>query len=201
MDLKLSQTINSVKLYMMEAAHKAEHRKLSMYKENPIKCIKGCSHCCSRLPIITIAEATIIYDYLHTNKKWFDKKEEIKEQAKLANDINYIAWFKMNKKCSLLKNNLCSIYPIRPPFCSTHFVTSNPELCDPWSTAAGKFALTSMDDLLEEFSKKVDDKVDQYGIFRTSFPLPIALLIAERIQYQSKLEIHQVIRLVFNELK
>lgn len=186
---------------MMEVSHKAEHRKLTLYRDNPVKCAKGCNYCCSRLPIITIAEATIIYDYLYTNKKWFDKKEKIKEQAKLANDINYVAWFKMNNKCSLLENNLCSVYPIRPPFCSTHFVTSNPDLCDPWSSSPGKFALVNMDDVLEEFNKKISEKIDQYGIFKMSFPLPIALLISERIQHQSKLKIHEVIKLIFNELR
>ena len=202
MDLRLAQTIQPVKLALINAAQKSIKRHLFVYQDK-ITCKPGCHSCCSRMIIITIAEAVVIHDYLVSTNKWFDTREKAKNQAKLADDANYVAWFKMNIKCPVLneKTGLCQSYKYRPAICSVHFVKSDPKLCDPWSAQRGGYDPLDMSDLYEEFSKTLKNLVDPFGIFNIRVPLPIALLIAERIQIQSNLEIHKVISLLHQELK
>jgi Fe-S-cluster containining protein len=185
----------------MEVAQKSERRKLNIIKE-PVSCKAGCNSCCSRLITITMAEAVVIHEYLVQNKKWSKVREKSIELFKLSHDTDPIAWFKMNISCPILdEKGLCSAYSIRPVVCSTHFVTSDPDLCSPWSSKSGSYKSVDMGDLYIEFQEKISSKIDSYGIFNLRLPLPTALLLAERIQVQSNLDFQQTMNMLFNELR
>lgn len=201
MDLKLSSILGPVKTAILDAASSAEKKRLFVLKEES-SCKSGCSACCNRLIRITVAEGILLYDHLLKNGKWSEARKKAKEQLPLVKDINPIAWFKMNQSCPVLddKSKTCMAYEMRPVKCSTHFVKSSPDLCDPWKTAPGSYEVLDMDDVLDKFRKRFTENVDGYGIFQIESSIPVSLLLAERITIQSGLGLDKIISMLYNEL-
>lgn len=201
MEFQLSQAIGSVKMAIIGTAEKAERRRLNMYR-GQIQCKPKCTGCCSRMLPITIAEALVMHEYLLKKKQWLEVREKAREQAKIAKNASMVTWTKMNIKCPVLsEEGLCKAYMVRPPLCSTHFVKSDPRACDPWATGNYKYDPVQMNDLHDLFVKKTKSVVDNYGIFNLKLPIPVALLLAERIQVQSDMDLQKTVSLLFNELK
>jgi Fe-S-cluster containining protein len=198
-EFHLAQAIKDIKIAMMETAHKADKKHLSVY-QGTISCKPGCDACCSRLVGITIAEAVVIHDYLNTNGKWAALKPEVEAKARLSMDSNSVSWLKMNVKCPLLQNKKCSAYLVRPPACSTHFSVSDPSLCDPWSTKKSP-QIVEMIEFIESFNEFLDSKLNEYGVLKIHLPLPAALLLAEKIQKQTNKSISQTMDVLIRELK
>jgi len=140
-------------------------------------------------------------DYLVKNGTWNGVKKRAQEVAGRSMTTPIMAWFKMKISCPVLDpvNKLCQGYQIRPAICSTHFVTSPVELCDPWATSPGQYQLADMDDLLALFLKNLEREIDGYGILALRLPTPVALIFAEKIKNQSGLTSDEAIRLIFTE--
>lgn len=85
----------------------------------------------------------------------------------------------MNIECPLLKNSKCSVYDIRPISCSTHFVTSDPRLCDPWSAETGSYIPYDFDDIREQAENKINSMFRSSGLLGVKLPIASALLFAE----------------------
>jgi Fe-S-cluster containining protein len=200
MEVRLAEALGPVKLAVMDTATAAANRRLAIYGDK-IPCKPGCAGCCSRMVRITMAEAAILYEKLVQDKLWLEVKKEARSQFAIAKDADPVAWFKTNRPCPVLdrQKNLCKAYSVRPAACSTHFVISKPELCDPWSTAAGTYVSADMDDLLEKFTKRVMENIAGHGVFSLELPIPVALLLAERISIQSGLELDKAVALLFQE--
>jgi len=90
-----------------------------------ISCKKGCSHCCHLNVYITEIEAKIIAEYCHDHNIPIDQNYLMKQ---LAIDENQISK-SQHSACVFLKNNECSIYPVRPSVCRTMYVFTDPSLC------------------------------------------------------------------------
>lgn len=167
-----------------------------------IPCVAGCSGCCSRLVRTTVAECVILYEALVASGDWKEVSMRARDQWRDASDANPLAWFKMNRKCPVLnpKTMTCLGYAVRPTFCSTHFVTSNPRSCEPWSQSEGSFQPVDFDDIHVEFRTKLMETVAAFGILGYELPLPVGLLFAERISVQSGLDLQDVLRLMLQEL-
>lgn len=200
MDIHLSNALSAVKMALGETAQKSTHRRLTMIKESPCKI--NCTGCCARPIIISIAEAVIIYEHLVKEGTWLETRERAKNQFKLSQEAAPLAWFKMNIKCPVLNDKgECGAYKVRPAACSTHFVTSDPDGCDPWSIKKIEYEPASMHDLYREFQEKLEKGVASYGIMSFMTRVPAALLIAERIQVKTSLSVQEVIALLHNEFR
>ncbi len=202
MEINLSKALGAVRVALGETAQKAQSRRLMVYPTE-IKCLPKCDSCCARLITISIAEAFIIYEHLLREDKW----EEVRERAvtifKTSQEASPLSWFKMNVKCPVLdqETKLCKAYGSRPAICSTHFVSSDPAGCDPWATRDVPYESASMHDLFNEFQEELSRKVPQDGIMSMVVHLPVALLIAERINKKTTLSVQDTISLLYNELK
>jgi hypothetical protein len=89
-----------------------------------IQCKAGCTYCCFIDLDVSGDEATVIIDYCKENNVEIDRDYLTKQAAagrKTYSDLS---------KCVFLKDNLCSIYPVRPMACRKHWVKSDPALCD-----------------------------------------------------------------------
>ena len=89
-----------------------------------IQCKAGCTACCYIDVDISADEATVIIDYCRENDIEVDKAYLTKQAA--AGRKSYSAL----SRCVFLKDNLCSIYPVRPIACRKHWVKTDPALCD-----------------------------------------------------------------------
>lgn len=89
-------------------------------------CRKGCSNCCSQSIIISDWEAEQIAKF--TGRKRGRGKRAAVENADMVSKVQkkYIG-----KTCPFLKENLCSIYMVRPQACRLHFsMADDPFPCD-----------------------------------------------------------------------
>lgn len=166
-----------------------------------IKCKPGCSGCCAQLREISIAEAVIAHQKLVADKLWEVVRPRALAQFKIAQETSPLSWFKMNIKCPMLDadTQLCMVYPVRPAVCSTHFVSSDPEGCSPWSVKKVGYHPVPMVDLLIDFQKRLSSSVAAFGIMSFMAPIPVALLIAEKIQMRTNLNLPELIRIIMHE--
>jgi hypothetical protein len=89
-----------------------------------IQCKAGCTHCCFIDVDVSGDEAAVIIDYCRENDIEVDK-DYLTEQAAVGR-----ASYSNLSRCVFLKDNLCSIYPVRPIACRKHWVKTDPALCD-----------------------------------------------------------------------
>ena len=70
--------------------------------------------------------------------------------------------------CPLLVDGACSVYPVRPAVCRTHFVSSDPSSCcaaiDPKSTEAPPVVLKSVVDATSPYSKAIQNHIEDAGV-------------------------------------
>ncbi|MEO6251880.1 MAG: YkgJ family cysteine cluster protein [Ferruginibacter sp.] len=89
-----------------------------------IQCKAGCTACCFIDVDVSGDEAAMIIDHCTENGIEVDKAY-LSEQAATGR-TSYSAL----SRCVFLKDNLCSIYPVRPIACRKHWVKTDPALCD-----------------------------------------------------------------------
>jgi Fe-S-cluster containining protein len=200
MDINFPSGVANVKLAILNTAQKSEKRRLQLIKQN-IPCKSGCSACCSRYILVSVAESLVIYHDLVQKGTWESVRVRASRQIQLLKNAQPLAWFKLNQKCPVLdpESEKCLAWETRPPVCSTHFVSSDPKLCDPWGSGSGQYVPINMDDLYEEFQRKLALELAEFGILSLRVALPIGLLLAERINVRSSLDLDKVISLMFHE--
>ena len=120
--------------------------------KNEIQCKLGCTACCFIEIESSGDEAAAIINYCKENNIGIDQ-EYLTKQAETGRKT-----FSEVSRCVFLKDNLCSIYPVRPIACRKHWVKTDPVLCD--------------------FSKNIINKVGGYFDLNTEI-LASALLNVE----------------------
>jgi len=148
-----------------------------------------------------MAEAIIIYEYLRSRDQWIKVKKRSQDQFKTAQLTDPLSWFKLNISCPVLgPDKLCTAYQIRPAMCSTHFVTSDPKVCDPWGAGPGEYEAIDFDDLYMKFRERNKNAVIGFGVLSLELAISSALLLAERISVQSGLNLEQAMSFIFRQL-
>jgi hypothetical protein len=89
-----------------------------------IQCKAGCTACCFIDVDICQDEAAVIVDYCRETGIGIDR-EYLTRQAAVGRKT-----YSPLSKCVFLKDNCCSIYPVRPIACRKHWVKTDPALCD-----------------------------------------------------------------------
>lgn len=89
-----------------------------------IQCKEGCTACCFIDVDLSEDEAAVIVDHCKENKIEIDK-DYLMQQAAVGRKT-----YSPVSKCVFLKDDLCSIYPVRPIACRKHWVKTDPALCD-----------------------------------------------------------------------
>ena len=159
-------------------------------------CKLGCCHCCRHHILTNIAEAHTLSQYVKRElssdrindlrmrtqqwHEWEDSRPgryppaNVDEQTDLSNYDHY---------CPLLVDGECSVYPVRPVVCRTHFVSSHLLSCraahDPESTEDAPVVLTSVMMATSPFSMAIRDHIENAGLdfSRSIMPLPHWLAI------------------------
>lgn len=89
-----------------------------------IQCKAGCTACCFIDVDVSGDEVAVIINYCKENGIEIDK-EYLTKQAAVGRKL-----YSALSRCVFLKDNLCSIYPVRPIACRKHWVKTDPALCD-----------------------------------------------------------------------
>jgi Fe-S-cluster containining protein len=107
----------------------------------PATCSKGCSHCCRQEIYVPRAEAEAMVQWLEGSAPHVIADLKVKIAA-------WLHWYRSEypkltasgvtrrealsshgPECPALLDGACSIYPVRPIFCRTHYVTSPADAC------------------------------------------------------------------------
>ncbi len=89
-----------------------------------IQCKAGCTACCFIEIDMSGDEAAAIINYCRENDIEIDREYLIKQAAVGRKSYSELS------RCVFLKDNMCSIYPVRPIACRKHWVKTDPDLCD-----------------------------------------------------------------------
>jgi hypothetical protein len=133
-----------------------------------ITCKPGCTACCFIDVDISADEAAVIIDYCTENKIEIDSDYLTKQ-----NEAGRKTYTPLSR-CVFLKDNYCSIYPVRPVACRKHWVKTDPVLCD--------------------FSKNIINRVDGYFDIHTEI-LASALLNVDETGPLEKVILHELEKL------
>jgi Putative zinc- or iron-chelating domain len=89
-----------------------------------IQCKAGCTACCFIDVDVSGDEAAVIIDYCMENGIEVDKAYLTEQSAVGRKSYSSLS------RCVFLKDDRCSIYPVRPIACRKHWVKTDPALCD-----------------------------------------------------------------------
>ena len=89
-----------------------------------ITCKPGCTACCFIDVDVSFDEVAAIINYCKENAIEIDK-EYLEKQASVGRKK-----YSELSRCIFLKDNMCSIYPVRPIACRKHWVKTDPSFCD-----------------------------------------------------------------------
>lgn len=181
MEVDLKNYLSELAFELSKTSAESNRKRLTVLKGKE-SCQPGCSSCCKRLVYITIGQAILIHERIRKDGDWESVKKKCEELKPLLKNVSSVSWYRMNIECPLLVDNLCSVYSIRPTACSTHFVMSDPELCDPWSPKAGSYDLRDFDDLRKQTESKIDSMFNANGVLGVRLPIVTALLFAEYVK-------------------
>ena len=126
----------------IDAAAGRELDRLLREEEVAASCRRGCSSCCGQHIQTNPAEAHALGRYI---RRTFSAKRlgDLKRRTEA-----WLAWDGRKRAghapagpagdeeasfCPLLVAGACSAYPVRPVICRTHFVSSDPSACRPYS--------------------------------------------------------------------
>lgn len=146
-----------------------------------VKCTRGCNSCCNRKLEITLAEAIEIVHYLKKTNQWAQVSTKI---SKLDMDLSLVdptVYFSMSKPCVLLKDGECMAYAVRPISCASHYVHSDPKLCDALSGEEGIYEVSAIVMKIIDFKMKLKKIFETDSILTKSGWLPFALKAASAI--------------------
>lgn len=182
---------------VLQAVSSSEKRRLHLAKA--ASCAPGCHSCCYRLIEITVGEAAVIVSHLRESGDWKRVRAAASSLAGRARECSADTWFKMRTPCPVLtKDGACSAYAVRPPACAVHFVTSDPASCDPWSSEPG-FSPVDMSDIYLESQATIGQAIPPGGIMSMALPIPLALLLADRVAVRTDLTFEQAMEMMVRE--
>jgi Fe-S-cluster containining protein len=98
----------------------------------PIACQEGCAWCCYKLVGTTVPEVFRIVEYLRQNlpaDELHAAQERIVQTDEQRRSLKEDRWQAARLPCSLLVNNRCSVYPVRPLTCRG-YNSSDPQTCE-----------------------------------------------------------------------
>lgn len=198
MKFNITKRTEKIKLPILEAIHLSNNRRIT---NKSVSCSNECNGCCKRLVTITIAEAVVIRDSLIAKNEWDKVKAICEKYRDKINNVSAISWYLMNYDCPVLIDEKCGAYEVRPIRCSTHFWTGNPKACDPWDIESDDVNPLDFFDIAENSYKKLFNVVDKFGILKIQVPIPIGLLMADRIDVDNDMNLEDFIITTNREVK
>ena len=143
-------------------------------------CRLGCSHCCRYHIIMNVAEAHTLAQYVKRELsvdqikglrmrtlQWHEWDKSRPDRYFSANIYPQIDLSSYEHCCPLLERGACSVYPVRPVVCRTHFVCSQPKSCyatnNPESKVDSPVVLTSLVAASSSFSLAIKNHIENAG--------------------------------------
>lgn len=105
-------------------------------------CRKGCAHCCRQEILVTRVEAEAIVAWIEASwqppqldalkdriRAWLVWARDGFQRRVDGGEARDVVAYEHGPLCVALEDDACSIYPVRPMMCRTHYVSSSPDAC------------------------------------------------------------------------
>jgi hypothetical protein len=187
--------VNGVYASMDEAISARLHR-LEVDEGLRPTCAEGCCHCCRYYILTNMAEAHTLAQHVrrewaegqinelrvrtHQWHVWDSSRPGRRVSTKIDKQVDLSHY---EDCCPLLINGACSVYPVRPAVCRSHFVSTSSLSCralnHPGSAVETPVALASLVAAADLFCRIIKDHVEKAGLDydRTRMLLPQWLAI------------------------
>jgi Fe-S-cluster containining protein len=140
-------------------------------------CQRGCCSCCGQHIQLNPVEAHTLGQHI---KRTFSRQQidGLKRRTR-----RWLAWEAVRRQgdtpdesdedlaepcCPLLVERICSVYPVRPVICRTHYVRSDPSACraahDPRPSEPAPVALTSIIQVTQPLSQLFRAEIEAAGL-------------------------------------
>jgi len=144
-------------------------------------CKSGCCHCCRCHILTNIAEAHALGQYIRREfspaqmgalrmrtQQWHEWDNSRPGRHPLSNTDGQVDCSSYDHACPLDIDGACSVYPVRPVVCRTHFVCSQPVSCqganDPESAGEAPMMLRSVVTAASPFSAALKGHIENAGL-------------------------------------
>jgi Fe-S-cluster containining protein len=151
-------------------------------------CTKGCTGCCYLLAVVSFADAVVLAVHLVDSGTWEEWVPRLRAQAlTLTRDGRHLGsreYFAQKVPCAFLdtQTGLCAVYRHRPVPCRTHYVVTDPALCEPGTDqVVGKLDLYALEAIGLEVSEKLNPEALSFA-----GPLPLAVLFALGVVFRQR---------------
>ncbi len=129
----------------VDQATAGELLRLRLEKGIVPSCRQGCFACCGQHILATSVEARTVAEYLRREftaaeiralrkrtRRWhhWDRRRLQPENTRSWDEEDSLP-------CPLLVGGICTVYPVRPLTCRTHFVSTDPRFCRPGNDPKG----------------------------------------------------------------
>lgn len=140
------------KIAALKELYKDIDYAVSRDEDNQITCRKGCSFCCHINVHVYELEVKAIVEYCSEHGIAIPA-QHLREQLKFTeNEV----WKSEHSACVFLKDNLCSIYEVRPGACRVHVSVDNPDICN--IKKHGPITVKVARDNIAEFFRSIIDE-------------------------------------------
>jgi Fe-S-cluster containining protein len=165
--------VNSVYMSVDEAIG-CELSRLVTEKGVVPSCKAGCYYCCGQHILTSIIEAKAVIQYIkrefsqHQIEDLRIRTRKWHEWDSIRSDSDDTKMLRTYQYCPMLVENECSIYPVRPLICRTHYVCSDSQACrplnDPKSVSENPVALKSVVTATNKFTVMIKDHIRDRGL-------------------------------------
>ncbi len=142
-------------------------------------CHPGCCACCKHHILVTVVEARALAEYIREEfsaeqvrrlekrtRRWLSW-DRLRLQPSASAPSPLAAEAGGHPACPLLIDGICSVYPMRPVTCRTHFVSTHPRYCrhdnDPMLSGSAPLSLSSVVRAAGLFSAMIRDRIEAGG--------------------------------------
>ena len=171
--------VNTMYSFVDEAA-RVELKRLCIKDCVIASCKLGCCHCCGQYILTNVAEAHTLAQYVRREfsidqiaalrirtQKWHEWNDSMPGRYP-STPIHVRKDISDTHPCPMLVKGACSVYPVRPVICRTHFVCSDPTACcpssDPESIAEIPVVLMSIITATSPFSMRIRQRIETEGL-------------------------------------
>jgi Fe-S-cluster containining protein len=176
--------------------YRAIARSTALDPTGSIKCTKGCSHCCYRIPELTVPELSVLWQRVSSS---FSTVELTALKERTDRYLTDTAPFRpdrlmhANIACPLLVNGTCSVYSVRPLSCRGYNSTKVSS-CE--SISAGKLASKARpqwsDPYMVTFAIRMGLRLGAF--FESMDPITVDLGVALQILLEDSDALEQYVR-------
>lgn len=146
-----------------------------------ITCSRGCTHCCYHPVAVSLLEGLLAYRGMDSARIWTPTmRERMVKAADQTVGLSFEIWLLSMTPCPMLDGGGCMIYDMRPATCRMCCSIGDPTDCHPHNLVSAR-GIVPRAEAVHGYHRKEEAILRRFGLPHATMPLPLAVLVAERV--------------------